>query len=145
MYCNRHLIPLAAAVLSVLAGCWRDSDDEIIVYTAHDSEFSKPIFDAFTEKTGVKIAAKFDTESTKTVGLTEAILAERNRPRCDVFWNNELLNTVRLEREGLLELYRAPAAADFPDWAKASDGAWHGFAARARILIVNSNVVPEDE
>jgi iron(III) transport system substrate-binding protein len=145
MYCNRHLIPLAAAVLSVLAGCWRDSADEIIVYTAHDSEFSRPVFDTFTKKTSLKVASKFDTESTKTVGLTEAILAERKRPRCDVFWNNEILNTLRLEREGLLEPYQSPAAADLPDWAKASDGAWHGFAARARILIVNTKLVPEDE
>jgi iron(III) transport system substrate-binding protein len=144
MYCNRHLLKLVA-VLSFVAGCWRGDADEIVVYTAHDSEFSKPIFDRFTKETGLKIAAKFDTESTKTVGLTEAILAERNRPRCDVFWNNEILNTLRLQREGLLEPYRSPAAADFPAWAKASDGAWHGFAARARILIVNTKLVPEGE
>jgi iron(III) transport system substrate-binding protein len=62
-----------------------------------------------------------------------------------VFWNNEILNTLRLQREGLLEPYRSPAAADFPDWARAPDGAWHGFAARARILIVNTKLVPEGE
>jgi iron(III) transport system substrate-binding protein len=145
MYCNRRSLPLAAALLWLIAGCWHDSADQVVVYTAHDSEFSKPVFDDFTKETGLKVAAKFDTESTKTVGLTEAILAERKRPRCDVFWNNEILNTLRLEREGQLEPYRSPAAADFPDWAKAHDGAWHGFAARARILIVNTELVPEDE
>ncbi len=62
-----------------------------------------------------------------------------------MFWNNEILNTIRLEREGLLEPYRSPAAEDFPDWAKAPEGAWHGFAARARILIVNTELVPKDE
>jgi iron(III) transport system substrate-binding protein len=145
MYCSRCSLALAVALLSFVAGCWRDGTGEIVVYTAHDSEFSKPVFRAFTEKSGIEVAAKFDTESTKTVGLTEAILAERKRPRCDVFWNNEILNTIRLEREGLVQPYRSPAAEDFPDWAKASDGAWHGFAARARILIVNTKLVPENE
>jgi iron(III) transport system substrate-binding protein len=142
MYCSRRRSLLAAILLCLWAGCWRNSADPVVVYTAHDSEFSKPIFEAFTKESGIEIAAKFDTESTKTVGLTEAILAERNRPRCDVFWNNEILNTIRLEREGLLDPYRSPAAEDFPDWAKASDGAWHGFAARARILIVNTKLLP---
>ncbi len=48
------------------------------------------------------VLSKFDVESTKTVGLVEAIIAERERPRCDLFWNNEILNTVRLEKLGLL-------------------------------------------
>ncbi len=36
----------------------------------------------------------YDTESTKTIGLTNKIRAERSRPRCEVFWNNEILNTL---------------------------------------------------
>ena len=47
--------------------------------------------------------AKYDDESTKTVGLTNVIIQEAGRPRCDVFWNNEILNTLRLEEKGLLE------------------------------------------
>ena len=29
------------------------------------------------------------------------IIAEANRPRCDLFWNNEILNTIRLKEKGL--------------------------------------------
>ena len=92
-------------------------------------------------QTGVQILAKYDVESTKTVGLVTEILAERNNPRCDLFWNNEILHTMRLEREGLLEVYETPAADGFPPTFVASDHSWHGFAARARVLIINTQLI----
>ncbi|MEM1305292.1 MAG: iron ABC transporter substrate-binding protein, partial [Planctomycetota bacterium] len=65
-------------LLAVVAvGCGEAPPQQVIVYTALDQEFSKPIFDKFTRDTGIEVLAKFDTESTKTVGLVEEILAER--------------------------------------------------------------------
>ena len=119
------------------------SDPEVVVYTALDRDFSEPIFEDFTRETGIVVRPKFDTESTKTVGLTQAILAEGARPRCDVFWNNEILNTLRLERYGLLRPYKSPAAAKYPANMRSPNGLWYGFAARARVLIVNTNQIPE--
>jgi iron(III) transport system substrate-binding protein len=116
---------------------------EVIVYTALDEGFSQPIFEAFTRTTGIVVRPKYDTESTKTVGLTQAILAERDRPRCDLFWNNEILNTLRLEREGLLRAYASPAAKDYPASSRSPKGDWYGFAARARVLVVNTNQLSE--
>ncbi|MEM8866586.1 MAG: hypothetical protein AAGF31_13675, partial [Planctomycetota bacterium] len=84
------LFCLAVATV-IVAGCGEPAPQEVVVYTALDEEFSKPIFDAFTRQTGIEVRARFDTESTKTVGLAEAIRAERDRPRCDLFWNNEAL------------------------------------------------------
>jgi iron(III) transport system substrate-binding protein len=109
-YC-RWLIPLW---LSVLAGCWSAPDRQVVVYTALDREFSEPILQDFEQRTGIRVLAKYDVESTKTVGLVNAIIQERNRPRCDLFWNNEILHTLRLERLGMLDRYESPRAADFP-------------------------------
>ncbi len=131
-------------VLLLSTGCWTNTPNDVVVYTALDSEFSTPIFTDFTAATGITVRAKFDTESTKTVGLVQAILAERDRPRCDVFWNNEILNTLRLRRKGLLEAYVPPVAQAYPPMYRSPQGLWHGFAARARVLIVNTDVVPED-
>ena len=138
-------IGLAALLCCVLSGCLPRSDREVIVYTALDSEFSEPVFGDFTAGTGITVRPKFDTESTKTVGLAQAIMAERDRPRCDVFWNNEILNTLRLERRGLLDVYRSPSARSYPAMYRSADGLWHGFAARARVLVVNTELVPEAE
>jgi iron(III) transport system substrate-binding protein len=127
------------------AGCWTSTGREVVVYTALDSEFSQPILDEFSAETGIAARPKFDVESTKTVGLAEAIMAERGRPRCDVFWNNEILNTLRLQKQGLLEPYDSPPGQYYPDEFRSPDGYWYGFAARARVLIVNTKLVPESE
>ena len=140
-FCNLHFA-FCILPLLLLGGCWSASGPEVVVYTALDSEFSEPIFADFTRETGIAVRAKFDTESTKTVGLAEAILAERQRPRCDVFWNNEILHTLRLARGGLLEVYRPAAAQSYPAMVRSADGLWHGFAARARVLLVNTELVP---
>lgn len=133
-------------VLSLLvAGCWSSSGQKVVVYTALDSEFSEPVFADFTAATEIDVDGKFDTEATKTVSLAQAILRERNRPRCDVFWNNEILHTLRLEAEGLLDVYASPAAEGFPQMYRSGDHTWHGFAARARVLVVNTDLVPEEE
>lgn len=142
---RRRLGLLAAAmVILTSAGCLRPADKEVVVYTALDREFSQPVFDEFTRRTGIQVRAKYDTEANKTVGLANLILHERARPRCDVFWNNELLHTLRLQQAGLLAEYRSPVAEAYPAAFRSPSGLWHGFAARARILLVNIDRVPGD-
>lgn len=141
----RRLALAALGAAFLLLGCGRlSSKPQVVVYAALDAEFSQPVLARFQDDTGIYVASKFDVESTKTVGLTQAIISEAARPRCDVFWNNEILNTLRLEQRGLLEAYQSPAAASFPELFRSPEGTWHGFAARARILIVNADV-PESE
>ncbi len=137
-------ILLLASLLQV--GCRPAAEGnrrQVVVYTALDEAFSRPVFEEFTRQTGIEVLGKFDTESTKTVGLTQAIFAEAARPRCDVFWNNEIVNTLRLERAGLLTGYPTAAAATFPEQYRSASGVWHGFAARARVLLVNTDLVVE--
>jgi len=139
------LIAACLAALTIVSGCAPRAAQEVVVYTALDEEFAQPIFAEFTRQTGVAVRAKFDVESTKSVQLTQAIMAERGRPRCDVFWNNEVVNTLRLEREGLLAEYDSPAGREFPPQYRSPKGASYGFAARARVLLVNTNLVAEEE
>jgi iron(III) transport system substrate-binding protein len=128
----------------VLAGCWSSSSPQVVVYTALDAEFSQPIFDDFQRETHIQVLPKFDVESTKTVGLAGALVAERDRPRADVFWNNEILHTIRLESLGLLEPYVPAAAGNYPEMYRARDETWCGFAARARVLLINTRRVPQN-
>jgi iron(III) transport system substrate-binding protein len=135
----------AALLLLLLSGCWSSSESEVVVYTAQDEEFAKPIFDEFASRNGITVRPKFDAESTKTVGLVTDLIQEANRPRADVFWNNEILNTLRLEKRGLLESFSPEVARNFPPMYRAANGDWHGFAARARILIVNTDLIKPGE
>jgi iron(III) transport system substrate-binding protein len=116
---------------------------QVVIYSSLDSEFSEPVLAAYAKRTGTRVLPKFDVESTKTVGLTQSLIAESRRPRCDVFWNNEIINTIRLQERGLLEPFKPSHAGDLPESFRAKDGTWYGLAARARILLVNTKLVPE--
>lgn len=132
-------------LLVVLCGCGAADRREVVVYAALDREFSEPILKDFERTSGIRVWPKYDDESTKTVGLTNILIQEASRPRCDVFWNNEILNTLRLQEQGLLAAYRPPTASAYPEMYRSSDGAWQGFAARARVLIVNTRLVPDEQ
>ncbi len=121
------------------------SSSRVVLYCAQDQEFAEESLKEFARRTGLEVAPKFDTEKDKSVSLYLELLKEKGRPRCDVFWNNELLMTMLLQRQGLLEPYDSPSAKPYPFWAKAPDHVWHAFAARARVLVVNTNLVPEAE
>lgn len=143
MLTGRSLGPGVFVLLLLLTGC--GSEDRVVIYTALDREFSEPILRDYESGAGIRVDSKYDVESTKTVGLTNAIIAEADRPRADLFWNNEILNTLRLQQLGLLEPFTPTHADAIPDQYKAEDGSWYGFAARARVLIVNTDLVPEEE
>lgn len=121
------------------------TSEQVVIYTALDRQFSEPILEEFSRRTGIKVLPLYDTEAAKTVGLVNRIRAEKDRPRCDVFWNNEILNTLRLKAEGLLQPCEPTQAQFLPEAFRDPDRCWHGFAARARVLIVNTDLVPPDE
>ena len=123
----------------------KDSGLSIVVYTALDREFSEPIFDDFTSETGIKIRAKYDTEANKSVALANLIIAEKERPRCNVLWNNEIIHTLRLQKEGLLAVYKSEQRDSYDPQFYDSNGHWHGFAARARVLLVNKKLVAKQD
>jgi iron(III) transport system substrate-binding protein len=135
----------ALSSLAALAFSGCGSRPRVVLYCAQDREFAVDLLKEFTERTGLDVTPKFDTEANKTVGLYTEIVAEKGRPRCDVFWNNEILNTIRLQQQGLLEAYDSPSAKPYPEWAKAEDHTWHAFAGRARVLIVNTKRLAEKE
>ncbi|MEM6776591.1 MAG: extracellular solute-binding protein [Planctomycetota bacterium] len=132
-------------VLGSGTGCVPRGERDVVVYSALDEDFAFPILSAFErandQETGV--IAKFDIESTKTVGLVEQIISEAESPRCDVFWNNEILHTVRLQKLGLLEPHSWKLPTNWPANLIASDGTWCGFAARARVILVNTDRLPD--
>lgn len=136
---RRDLLALAPACL--LAGCAGRARPRVVLYCAQDREFAELVLAGFADEQRTELVPRFDTEGNKSVGFVNEIVAEKGRPRCDVFWNNEIVSTVRLQRQGLLQPYRSPAAADYPPFARAGDGAWHAFAARARVLLVNTDLV----
>ncbi|MEM9382991.1 MAG: extracellular solute-binding protein [Planctomycetota bacterium] len=136
---------LGALLLALpLASCGDPPDLEIRV--SLDQIFSEELMKEFEAETGLVVRAQYDIEAAKTVGHVRSIIEEsKSRPRTDVFWNNEIAQTIRLAELGLLEAYDSPSAKDIPELFRDPERRWTGFAARARVLIVNTDLVPEGE
>ena len=134
-----------AACLVLTGGCVPRAESDVVVYSALDEEFAFPILNAYERSTDHEtgVIPKFDVESTKTVGLVNRIIAEKEQPVCDLFWNNEIMHTVRLQKLGLLQSHAWDLPPDYPKEMVARDGTWCGFAARARVLMVNTKLIPD--
>jgi iron(III) transport system substrate-binding protein len=116
-----------------------------VAYVALDKIFSEPILQAFEEETEIHVEPLYDVEASKTVGLANRLIAEKSNPQCDVFWNNEVVQTLRLARKNMLALYQPPNADDLPSDARCPHDYWNGFAARARVIIYNKNLINEED
>lgn len=135
------------AVLCLVTGCVPRAESDVVVYCSLDREFAAPILAGFERSTDQQTGAipKYDVESTKTVGLVSQIIAEQKNPQCDLFWSNEIIHTVRLQKLGLLQPHDWKVESGWPQDMIASDATWCGFAARARVLIINTELIPSPD
>lgn len=134
---------LSMLLLLTIVSC--KSSKEVVIYTSVDQIFAEKLLKEYEETSGIKVKAVYDVEATKTVGLANRLIAEKDSPAADVFWSGEFLQTIVLANEGVLEGYISPSSSEIPDSLKDSDGLWTAFAGRARILFVNTDLVkPED-
>src|SRR5947208_340712 len=99
------ILPALALVVAHRGGVF-SAPDALVVYCAHDAEFSEQVLRDFTRQTGIPVVPRYDTEATKSLGLVHLLLQEQEHPRCDVFWNNQVLGTMDLHERGLLLPYQ---------------------------------------
>ncbi len=121
-----------------------DQVSVVVVYTSVDQNYSEPVLKKFESESGIRVLPVYDVEAAKTTGLVNRLLAEKNRPRADVFWNGEFAQTIVLKEQGILSVYNSPAAQTIPPQYRDADYYWNGFAGRARVLIVNTDLLSSD-
>lgn len=145
---HRIILTLAIGLIAMtLIACSRESGSsssagEVVVYTSVDEVFARPIAEQFEKDTGIKVRLVPDTEETKSTGLLNRLIAEKQRPVADVFWSGDPVRAAILKQEGISAPYRSPQADGLPERFSDPDHHWTGFSARARILIYNTNLVP---
>jgi iron(III) transport system substrate-binding protein len=138
---------LALACLAVLlASCGRGNEAQsVVVYSSVDEVFARPVADAFQRSTGIAVQLVPDTEETKSTGLMNRLMAEKERPQADVFWSGDPVRAALLKSKKIATPYRSPGAADLPPEFSDPDGYWTGFSTRARVIIYNRNLVGEGQ
>ncbi len=133
----------AGAAAAVLGACDRraSSESKVVLYSSADDEILKQVVAAFEKSSGVKVGVVTDTEATKTTGLVQRLLDEKDRPRADVWWSSEPLGSVRLAREGVLAEHTPGAlAAGRPDVLNAR-AKWFVMPGRARVIAYSTTRV----
>ena len=137
-----RILSLLVCVLAACGGCGGPQGD-VVLYCSLDRSQAEPVVHAFEQATGLKVEAYYDVEANKSVGLRRRLQEEADRPQCDVFWNNEVVQMALLAHTGLLQPYESPSAAGIPSEHKDPGHLWTGFAARGRVLIVNTKNRPD--
>jgi iron(III) transport system substrate-binding protein len=136
---------LPVLLLTPIPGCGKNDVKQVVVYTAVDQVFSEPVLKEFEKQTGIKVLPVYDVEAAKTTGLINRLIAEKERPKADVFWSNEYAQMIVLKNNGVLTPYNSPSAVDIPAQFRDPENYWTGFGARARVLIINTDLVAEKD
>src|SRR3990172_2285299 len=129
-------------LVALLSACGLGRSDSVTIYTSLDQPLSEPILRDFEGATGIKVQPVYDVEAAKTTGLVSRLVAERSRPRSHVFLSSEIAQTILLKDQDILAPYDAPSASQIPARFKDPEHYWTGFAARARVILVNTALVP---
>ncbi len=140
-----HCAVLATAVYFML-GCDRSaSAPTVTLYSSVDGTILREVVAAYEAETGVTVNVLGDTEATKTTGLVERVLAERDRPRADVWWSSEPFGTIRLAQAGALTPYvPSTLSASWPAELRGDNDLWFGLGMRARVIAYASDrLAPE--
>ena len=134
------MLIIILTIITWIPAVWA-ATDTVVIYVSLDEMYSRPILDAFEKNTGIHVNAVYDAEASKTTGLVNRLIAEKTRPRADVYWDNEVIQMLVLKQKGVLEAYASPAQGPIPSKFKDPDGYWTGIAARARVIIYNTDKV----
>jgi iron(III) transport system substrate-binding protein len=140
------ILRLFTLLLLATGGCSKVPEKKtVIVYTSVDDVFARPVAEAFENQTGIEVKLVPDTEETKSTGLLNRLIAEKQRPQADVFWSGDPVRAAILKAKGVSTCYRPPDPADTNGSFSDQEGHWSALSARARVILVNTNLVPESD
>lgn len=137
--CARAAAPPAAAENPGSAGSDPAAPQTLVLYSGRRDALVKPVLEAFSAATGIEVHLRSGGASE----LANAILEERRNPQADVFIANDAGTLEKLRLEGVLEPYLSDRVKAIPADLRASDGAWVGVSARARVIMYNATLLSE--
>lgn len=132
---------LTALALTVFASSVYAAD-EVVVYSSRIDELIKPVFDAYTAKTGVKV--KFITD--KEAPLMQRIKAEGQNATADLLLTVDAGNLWQAEQMGILQPFTSAVIdKNIPSQYRSSSHAWTGLSLRARTIAYSTDRVKPEE
>lgn len=115
---------------------------EVVVYSARNEQLVKPLFDRYTEETGVKITYLTD----KDAPLLERLKAEGSRTPADILMTVDAGNLWHAAELGLLApIDSAVLDANIPANLRDPQNRWFGLSVRARTMVYNPDMIDAGE
>ena len=146
----RPLLACAAVLAIALTGCSGTSSEDsgsevpegaLVVYSGRGETLVGDLLDQFTAETGIPLEVRYGS----TAELAAQMLEEGDRSPADVFFSQDAGALQVLEDAQLLrELPAKTLKKVFPEYQSVA-GKWVGTSGRARVLVYNKELVPEDE
>ena len=146
---NNSLAIVALAVFASVSACNDDASstrtDSVVIYCSVDTAIAEPILAAFEKQSGVTVHAIFDTEAGKTTGLINRLMAERARPRADVWWSSEVFGTIQLAERGVLAKCDIAKATDIPTAFRDPENRWIAVGLRGRVIAYDPKRIKKED
>jgi len=124
---------------ALAAGCGGGSDDPLTVYSGREEELVAPLFEKFTDSTGIELEVRYGDSAE----LAATIAEEGDNSPADVFFAQDPGSLGSVESRlselpaGTLELVDAR----FRD----ADSRWVGTSGRSRVIAYNTEALTVDE
>lgn len=129
---------LVACVMLLGTAVTAQAADEVVVYSSRIDELIKPVFDAYTAKTGVKVSFITDKEAP----LMQRIKAEGEHAKADLLLTVDAGNLWQAEQMGIVQPLQSPVIdANIPPQYRAASHAWTGLSLRARTIAYSTERV----
>ena len=133
------LAPLACAVL--VTSCFALPSvalaQAVNIYSAREPALLKPVLDAFTADTGIKVNVVFAQN-----GLEERIQAEGQNSPADLLLSVDVSRLVQAVEMGITQKITSPTLeALVPKDLRDGDGHWYGATLRARVIYASKDRV----
>ena len=136
---SHQILSVCCIGLALMASSSARADDEVNVYSYRQPFLIKPLFDAFTNQTGVKVNVVFDDK-----GLVERLKQEGRNSPADLIFTVDIGRLQDAVEAGVTQAVSDEALnQNIPMQFRDPDGHWYGLTLRSRIIAVSKERVPE--
>lgn len=113
------------------------AEEVVNVYTTREPALAKPVFDAFTDKTGIAVKTVFVKD-----GLVERVKAEGDASPADVMMTVDIGNLLDLVDQGVTQPLKSEVLEKaIPANLRGAEGNWFAVSMRARVVYASKDRV----
>jgi iron(III) transport system substrate-binding protein len=131
----------AAAAAAALAGCGGDEagDGRLTVYSGREEELVEPLFEQFTEQTGIEVDVRYGDSAELAATISE----EGDNSPAEVFFAQDPGSLGAIE-DSLGQL-PGEILDRVPEEYRDEDGRWVGTSGRVRVIAYSTEALDEEE